>query len=81
MEVKVPSFHLDEAETTKDVERTMKKMQKVGNYPTKYEELKMPTLDLKIWDEDTETGCKIMHEHYSKPMSTPALLIQRSGVY
>ena len=83
--------NLEEAETTKDDERTMKILQEVGNgihpsiqvtidYPTNYEEQKMPTLDLKIWVEDTESGCRIMHEHYSKPMATPALLNQRSAL-
>ena len=83
--------NFEEEGTIGDDERTMKVVQEVGNgihpsiqvtidYPSNYEEKKMPTLDLKIWVEETETGCRIMHEYYSKPMATTALLNERSAL-
>ena len=81
----------DGTEVIEDDERTMKILQEVGNsihpsvqltidYPSNYDEKKMPSLDLKIWVEETDTGSRIMHEYYSKPMATTALLNQRSAL-
>ena len=69
-------------------ERTMKLVQEIGNdihqsiqveidYSSRYDDKKMPTLDLKVWIEETDIGCRIMHEHYTKPMSSTALLDAR----
>ena len=78
-------------EIIEDDERTMKILQEVGNsihpsiqitidYPSNYDDKKMPSLDMKIWVEETDTGNIIMHEHYSKPMATTALLNERSAL-
>ena len=65
--------------------RTMLILQSVGNdihpsiqvevdYPSRYVDRKMPILDLKVWPEDTETGVKIMHEHYMIVVSSKSIV-------
>ena len=69
----------------------MKLLQTIGNsihssiqleidYPSRYEDKKMPTLDLKLWVAEVDGTTKIFHEHYTKPMATKAVLDSRSAM-
>ena len=72
-------------------ELTMKIVQQIANeihpstqvtidYPSLHPDGKMPSLDLKVWTEETGNGCKILHEHYAKPMSSKAVIYARSAM-
>ena len=68
-------------EREKDI-NTMKLVQAIGNnihpsiqveidYPSRYDDKKMPTLDLKLWVTRGSNMCKIFHdEHYMIPMAS-----------
>ncbi len=47
-------------------------------YPSKYEDGKMPTLDLKVWVDDTTK--QIEYEHYAKPVSSKYTIHKRSAM-
>ena len=40
----------------------------------------MPSLDLKVWVEETETGIRIMHEHYMKDVSSKSVVHAMSAL-
>ena len=72
-------------------ELTMTVLQQIANeihpstqvtidYPSQHPDRKMPSLDLKLWTEETTNGTKVMHEHYSKPMSCKAVIFARSAM-
>ena len=48
--------------------------------PSLHSDGKMPSLDLKLWTEETDTGSKIMHEFYSKQMSSKTVIHARSAM-
>ena len=61
-------------------ERTMEKLKEVGNsihrsiqleadYPSNYEDRKLPILDVKVWLETNNGVTKIKHEYYQKKVS------------
>ena len=71
--------------------RTMREMVKMANSvcpiiqmtsecPGKFEDKKMPLLDLKIWVMKEEERQKILFEFYRKPMATRALILARSAM-
>ena len=47
-------------------------------YPSKHDDGKMPTLDLKIWVESSTK--KIEYEHYAKPVASKFTVHQRSAM-
>ena len=82
--------------TKNNDERTMELFKQLGNtihpsiqleveYPSKYDDNKIPILDLKIWIEEVETTPgqmerQIMYEHYVKPVSTKAVIYNKSAL-
>ena len=48
-----------------------------ADYPSKYEDHKVPILDVKVWI-DAEN--RILHEYYSKPVSFKAVIDRRSAM-
>ena len=71
--------------------RTMTEMTKMANSispiiqwtsdcPGSNEDLKMPSLDLKVWLKDDEGEQKILFEFYRKPNSTRLLILARSAM-
>ena len=56
------------------------------DFPTNYPDLKIPSLDLKLWlahdfDQETHTtNVTLMHEHYSKDVSSKAVVHARSAI-
>ena len=90
-EIKIIEGKIEEDQITEEDERTMKLLQTIGNsihssiqleidYPSRYEDKKMPTLDLKLWVAEVDGTTKIFHEHYTKPMATKAVLDSRSAM-
>ena len=90
-ELKIVEEEVAADEVREDDEVTMELLQTVGNsihpsiqlkidYPSRYEDKKMPTLDLKIWVKRVDGLSRIVHEHYTKPMSTKAVLDSRSAM-
>ena len=80
-EIKIIEEKIEEDQRAEEDERTMKLLQTIGNsihssiqleidYPSRYEDNKMPTLDLKLWVAEVDSTLKIFHEHYTKPMAT-----------
>ena len=74
-----------------DDERLFQLLQDVANsihdsiqvtidYPSRYENRKIPTLDLKVWVGERNGLPWIMHEHYMKPMATIAVINSRSAI-
>ena len=74
----------DENPCDKDDERTMKKLQTIGNnihpsiqltvdFPSANESGRIPILDTEQWLEDVEVNgekkTQLLHSHYSKPIS------------
>ncbi len=50
------------------------------DYGSKYEDGKLPMLDIKIWiGQSTDNGDKIMHEHYMKDVSSRHVIHYRSA--
>ena len=89
--IKVLAEKVEEDEEREKDEITMKLLQAIGNsihfsiqveidYPSRYDDKKMPTLDLKLWVNQENNMCKILHEHYMKPMSSIAVLDSRSAM-
>ena len=85
----------DENQSTKDDERTMKKLQTLGNsihpsvqltvdFPSANENERMPVLDTEQWMEEVEVnGTKkqqILHSHYSKPISSKYVVHRSSAL-
>ena len=74
-----------------DDERTMKLLQAIANqihpsirmtidYPSKYEDRKVPMLNLKISIEIVEGERRILYEHYEKKMATKAVIHASSAI-
>ena len=89
--IEVVAEKVEEDEGREKDENTMRLLQTIGNsihssiqveidYPSRYNDKKMPTLDLKLWVTCDNNICKIMHEHYMKPMSSKALLNSQSAM-
>ena len=71
----------DEKETLEKVKRIGDKIhssiQLEADYPAKYEDKKVPILDLKVWvNEDN----KVVHEYYMKPVASKAVIDNRSAM-
>ena len=49
-------------------------------FPSNHEDGKMPILDLKIWIEKHETHAMIMHEFYSKEVSSKNVINVKSAI-
>ena len=50
------------------------------DYSSKYEDKKLPILDLKVWIGQTHNGeIKILHEHYTKDVSTRSVIHAKSA--
>ena len=89
-------LEIEEGEIEEDIQlpgdvRTMREMVKMANSvcpiiqmtsecPGKFEDRKMPLLDLKIWVEKEEGRQKILFEFYWKPMATRSLILARSAM-
>ena len=78
-------------ENKEDDQRTMELIQKIGDsihssirleidYPSKYDDKKLPILDLKVWIEEKEGKRTIMYEHYMKEVSSKAVIHIRSAM-
>ena len=52
------------------------------DYPSKYEDRRMPLLDIKVWLEsrNENDGVKVWHEFYYKEVATKALTHARSAM-
>ena len=72
-------------------ERTMNLLQTIGNsihesirleidFPSKYDDRKIPMLDLKLWIGEVNGEPKILYEHYVKPMSAKGVLHAHSAL-
>ena len=72
-------------------ERTMKLIQTIANtihrsirmtidYPSRYNDHKVPMLDLKMWIEEIEGVWRIVYEHYEKAMATKMLIHAKSAI-
>ena len=68
--------------------RVIERIKEIGNqihpsiqleadYPSKYEDKKVPILDVKVWVDDDN---KILHEYYSKSVSSKAVIDRRSAM-
>ena len=71
--------------------RTMLLIQDIGNdihpsiqlevdFPSNHEDGKMPILDLKVWIEKHEAHAMIMHEFYSKEVSSKNVINAKSAI-
>ena len=80
-----------EDELMKDDERTMNLVKTIGNsihpsiqleidYPSKNEDKKMPLLDIKVWVEEIDGRRVIMHEYYSKEVSSRMMVHASSAM-
>ena len=80
-----------EDEDVPDDERTMKILQKIANeihpsirmtidYPSKYEDNKVPMLDLKISIKEINGEKKLLYEHYEKKMATKSVIHADSAI-
>ena len=80
-----------EDEGLPDDERTMKLLQSVANsvhpsirmtidYPSRYEEGKVPMLDVKMWITGEGEERRIQYEHYEKEMVTKAVIHASSAI-
>ncbi len=74
-----------------DDKRTMALLQSVGShihpsikstidYPSKYDDGKVPMLDLKMWIGEVEGRKLILYEHYEKPMATKCVVHRKSAI-
>ena len=58
-------------------DRIHSSIQLEADYPAKYEDRKVPILDLKVWvNEDNQ----IIHEYYMKPVASKAVINNRSAM-
>jgi hypothetical protein len=84
-----------EDDTSKDDERTMRKLQQIANsihqsiqltvdYPSNNENDRIPILDTEQWIEEIEIGGvkkhQILHSHYSKPMANKLVIHRNSAL-
>ena len=71
--------------------RTMLLFKEIGNdihpsvqlevdCPSKHDDNRMPILDLKVWVEKIEERSKIMHEHYTKDVSSKMVINAKSAL-
>ena len=71
--------------------RTMEMVKQIGNeihpsiqleidYPSNYEDNKMPILDLKAWVETKDGSTRIVHQHYAKDVSSNAVVHAKSAL-
>ena len=78
-------------ENEEDDKRTMELIKEIGNsihpsirleidYPSKYDDKKLPILDIKVWIEERQGKRVIMYEHYMKEVSSKALIHIRSAM-
>ena len=69
--------------------RTMEVIREIGNsihpsiqlevdYPSNHEDGKMPILDLKVWVQEIDGLHRIVHEFYSKDVSSKAVMFAKS---
>ena len=72
-------------------ERTMKLIQSIANtihpsirmtidYPSRYEEGKVPMLDVKMWIGEVNGVSKIIYEHYEKVIATKMVIHAKSAI-
>jgi len=50
------------------------------DYPSNYNDSKIPILDLKVWVEETCNGARVMYEHYEKDISSKQVIHAKSAV-
>ena len=71
--------------------RTMEVIREIGNsihpsiqlevdYPSNHEDGKMPILDLKVWVQEIDGLHRIVHEFYSKDVSSKAVMFAKSAL-
>ena len=67
---------------------TIERIKEIGNgihasiqleadYPSRYEDKKVPILDLKVWVNEED---KVVHEYYMKPVSSKSVINNRSAM-
>ena len=57
-----------------------KSIKVTGDIPTRYDDCKLPILDLKVWIDEVEPGVyKVITNHYMKDVSTRAVIDNRSS--
>ena len=54
-----------------------KSIQLEADYPTRYEDRKVPILDLKVWIDERN---RVVHEYYMKPVASKAVVNHRSAM-
>ena len=80
-----------EDEGIQDDERTMKLIQSIANtihpsirmtidFPSNYEEGKVPMLDIRMWIEEVNGVVRLMYEHYEKNMATKMVIHAKSAI-
>ena len=82
---------VNEDEGVPNDKRTMVLLQSIANsihpsirmtidYPSKYEDNKVPMLDVKMWIEEVEGRQRILYEHYEKEMATKSVIHATSAI-
>ena len=72
-------------------ERTMERLKEIGNsihrsiqleadYPSRYDDKKLPILDVKVWLETNNGVTKIKHEYYHKDISSKLVIAAASAI-
>ena len=82
---------IEEDRGVADDKRTMVLLQSIGSYihpsirstidyPSKYDDGKVPMLSLKMWIGNVEHRTLILYEHYEKPMATKCVVHKNSAI-
>ena len=50
------------------------------DYPSNYEDRKIPILNLKVWVEETDEGTRIIYEHYEKEIASKMVIHAESAI-
>ena len=90
------AIYIDQDAVAQDLDipadqRTMAIVKAIGNdihhsiqleedYPSKHSDNKLPSLDLKVWIEKSEGSTSIMHEFYSKDVSSNLVVHAKSAL-
>ena len=85
-DVSIPKDHWNMLVFQREANSIHPSIQVTIDFPTNYPDLKIPSLDLKLWlsqifDQVTHTtSVTLMHEHYSKDVSSKAVINARSAI-
>ena len=85
-DVSIPKDHWNMLVFQREANSIHPSIQVTIDFPTNYPDLKIPSLDFKLWlsqifDQVTHTtSITLMHEHYSKDVSSKAVINARSAI-